>query len=83
VSVMPGSFVQQTPDTFISRFCYRAFFLFVPAGVFRRRQPQVAHQMPWRLEASELEYLSYNRDGGKSIDTVETTQEADDLFIFL
>src|SRR4030042_6459143 len=39
--------------------------------------------MPWRLKASELEYFSYNRDGGKSIDAVVAAQEADDLFIFL
>jgi len=79
--VMPRDFHKQTSDPFVPRLANRPFRLFVPAGGFRRGQPQITHQRPRVCKTSKLKNLGDQRDRREGIDTMETAQKTHDLLV--
>jgi hypothetical protein len=81
MAVMPGGFYQQTPGTFITRFGYWAFAVFLVGGRFRTGKNEIAHKLTGAAETTEVEYLGDHGNRGKRVYSVDATQKSDHLFI--
>lgn len=72
--VIPRRLDEQSSDAFVAGFGDAPFSFRLPAGVLRRRQAQVTHELPRRGEATHVEQFSDQRDRRERVDAMEAPQ---------
>src|SRR5512145_1970159 len=71
IPIRPRAFDQRPPGMAVPGLCDAALTSMLSGRVLRRREAEVAHQLPRGIEPRDVAYLGHERDGTGELDTPE------------